>query len=392
MSQSVCVKTRHGGGNSAFTLVELLVVIAIIGVLIALLLPAVQAAREAARRMQCTNNLKQFGIALHNFHDTYDRIPNSYNDTQWLSYQRSDGSGRIDAVDVYNFWVGLLPFYEQQGIYSEITSGCSAAASASTYPSDPYAYGFIPPPWSDGYTTGEISPFGREISTLLCPSDPNARKERMAGQTAYHSYCGNIGDWMIGQDWGEWSTPRGVFRHGNRGQASLATITDGTSNTVLFAEVCPSQVGGDESVRGTIVTGVNIHGKAPANCLAVRGTGGSVSLSSGMGTSASKNHRWGDGRMPFSVFMTAMAPNSPTCVSGTACYAITASSYHSGGANAVTCDGAVRFISETIDCGDTTKWLGQDEGAAEGHQWKGPSTAGIWGAMGTPCHGEAKSL
>ena len=91
---------RHSARARGFTLVELLVVIAIIGMLIALLLPAVQAAREAARRMQCTNHLKQFGLAIHNFHDTFNALP-----------PRAVGDGRVTA------FVFLLPFQEQQSLY-----------------------------------------------------------------------------------------------------------------------------------------------------------------------------------------------------------------------------------------------------------------------------------
>src|SRR3954447_12259470 len=94
--------------RSAFTLIELLVVIAIIAVLIALLLPAVQAAREAGRRAQCTNNLKQFGIAMHNFHDTNGTLP----------YGEWSGGGTLGGKKPWMFWV--LPFLEQQALANAI--------------------------------------------------------------------------------------------------------------------------------------------------------------------------------------------------------------------------------------------------------------------------------
>lgn len=110
-----------------FTLVELLVVIAIIGVLVALLLPAVQAAREAARRMQCSNQMKQLVLATHNFHDTNNMLPALLRDPKWMNYKQSNGS-TIYWADLFNFHMSILPYCEQQSVYDEIVALCEQAA------------------------------------------------------------------------------------------------------------------------------------------------------------------------------------------------------------------------------------------------------------------------
>lgn len=114
------LRKMGGGGNLyAFTLVELLVVIAIIGILIALLLPAVQAAREAARRMQCTNNLKQIGIAMHVYHDAHKSFPPGNLHLPWMSDDDHDGNPGGVPCGMWGWPLFILPFSEQQALYSQ---------------------------------------------------------------------------------------------------------------------------------------------------------------------------------------------------------------------------------------------------------------------------------
>ena len=202
---------------------------------------------------------------------------------------------------------------------------------------------------------------------------------------------------MIGPDWGENRNKRGVFFYGNiGGRMGLEDISDGTSNTLLFSEINASKASGGDVMRKSTIVGANIHGQPVSACLAMRGQNGMVN---GSDTWAIKGRRWADARAAYTNFHAAVPPNSPSCYGlnngrseGHTCFCVSASSNHSGGVNAALCDGSVRFISETIDCGEVNQVLGYPNWKGEGHQWTGPSTQGVWGAMATPQGGETVSL
>ena len=199
------------GTKPGFTLVELLVVIAIIGVLVALLLPAVQSAREAARRTQCMNALKQIGLALHNYDDVLKRLPPAI---VFPAGQNAYDSDQMGA----NWIISILPYFEQPGLY---------AAFDLTVPiSDPV----------------NRVPRGTQISALLCPSDPNNRV-MFAGTSAAEgdnwargNYAANGHNQVLTSNSG-WNDPdlRGVM--GWNLSVRLAEITDGLSNTLMVGEV-----------------------------------------------------------------------------------------------------------------------------------------------------------
>jgi prepilin-type N-terminal cleavage/methylation domain-containing protein/prepilin-type processing-associated H-X9-DG protein len=345
--------------KKGFTLVELLVVIAIIGILIALLLPAVQAAREAARRSQCTNQMKQLGLACQNFHDVYKKFPPGSHSTYFQSLVGSQ-NGNWPRV---GYLPHLLPYIEQQPLYTQVVE-----------------YEKIANPWDTGnFPDGRPSPYKTKIQTLVCPSDglPPA-----ADDDAFTSYHCNHGDIAMNWDWWEW---RGPFGNGERGECSFADMKDGSSNTILLGEVCIGRTDGTNApVKGGIATGEAMppEGNLVA-CRARAGANGRLTgncQESNGATGWGLGRRWGDAISIYSQFFTLMPPNTPTCGDNGENWTMpTASSYHPGGVNVALGDGSVRFISDTIDAGNPA--LGITSTPPQGYT--GPSLRGIWGALGT---------
>ncbi|MDR3197614.1 MAG: DUF1559 domain-containing protein [Planctomycetaceae bacterium] len=196
-------------------MVELLVVIAIIGVLIALLLPAVQAAREAARRMQCTNHLKQLGIAMHNYHDTHHQFPTSCTDAF------NNHSGQRPGF-AWSYAIQILPFIEQGTLYETakteylLRDGVKSTDTANTL------VGYFGCPSNDIEVIGTSSRKG--TSYMVCDGDYSYR------------YINN------GPEHG-----RGVIAY--RGYSGMSDVTDGTSNTILLSERCIARVFNNANYR-----------------------------------------------------------------------------------------------------------------------------------------------
>lgn len=222
---------RDRGSRRGFTLVELLVVIAIIAILIALLLPAVQQTREAARRSQCKNNLKQLGLAIHNYHDQHSRIPPSAVNPGSTG---SNGAGRVAPGMVRNFtgYLYMLPYIDQMALYNEIDF------DRATGQADWHAIG-------GGGTQAVLE--NQIINVFRCPTDiehddphtyatQNMYTIRNAGRVSYgfvHSsteYTESANGWF----WRQLGQTRAAF--GFNDSARMADIPDGTSNTMGMIE------------------------------------------------------------------------------------------------------------------------------------------------------------
>ncbi|MDR1924711.1 MAG: DUF1559 domain-containing protein [Planctomycetaceae bacterium] len=341
----------------AFTLVELLVVIAIIGVLIALLLPAVQAAREAARRMTCSSNMRQFGIALHNYHSTFECFPGI----------GTDGHGQTGASvtnSMYSVQATLLPYMEATSLHGLIdysqapVLGGGMAANAYVYELRNVIVANIAimscPSNSIKKAKGAFN---------ICIDDTNEVSTAVPCETATGCYVVCSGDdiFRISAST-EFNCERkfetnGLFHY--HSSKNIDSITDGTSNTLAMSEACPGNGGTDHS--GTIddmqkthsvlkrLVAVNLTLKDSASYTwsdpATLATNNSGTLS----YNELRLTTWIHGN-PYTTFGTFLQPNSkvPSCNwMNHGFYG--ANSYHNNGVNALLCDGSVHFVNDSID-------------------------------------------
>jgi prepilin-type N-terminal cleavage/methylation domain-containing protein/prepilin-type processing-associated H-X9-DG protein len=283
----------------AFTLIELLVVIAIIAVLVALLLPAVQQAREAARRSQCKNNLKQLGLALHNYHDTSNQFcpsainPGSYYDTTLFPN---------NPVRNFTGYLMLLPQLEQAPLYNQINFNM-ATGSAD---------------WkgSGGGTDAQAATLGRPLPVLRCPSE-SAFQEPWAWTTGWaygiangfrvsYGFVSHTDEYGISQNYQQDGSINKAIFGGFNGAASLSDVRDGTSNTLAMIET-PFYKNGQGAYGPFFHAFVHTHMIWPTI--------------------------WGINNKSWA--------NKST-------YAWGAGSVHTGGCHALMADGSVRFLSENM--------------------------------------------
>ena len=335
-------------------------VIAIIGILIALLLPAVQAAREAARRSQCTNNLKQLGVALHTYHDTYNRFPCMGNP---LPNAGGYTSRYLSGL------VSLLSYLEQKPLYDQIAAG------------DP-ANGI--PPFGPGT---EASWAVWDVSSMVfrCPSDSGKRD---GNNQRIHNYAFSQGDDYQNMMGNNPNNTRGMF--GWQIWYSASSVSDGLSNTVAMSEHLRQGFGAMsvttartiEHTRGTAQI-PGLSGLPPSVAYTV--TDGQYFLV-GISGYHRFGSRWGRGAPMQAALNTILPPNGPcafdirTGVGWDICL-LPPSSGHPGGVNVLFGDGSVRFISQTIDTGNL--------GVVQVNTYYGPSNYGVWGALGSKAGNES---
>ena len=314
-----------------FTLIELLVVIAIIAVLIALLLPAVQAAREAARRSQCVNNLKQFGIALHNYHDVQGSLPWGHQeDDQWCDWSAH---------------VALLPYVEQTPLYNSFNFANDGNAA------NPYA---------TKNTTATYS----KVTVFLCPSDID-RIQNLFGHNNYRCNLGSSPDSIntVGQFNGPFIGADPTAKLNCR-VYGFRDVTDGLSNTAAFSERVKGLNKNTEArnvlqpsssaFQVTGVTPINIPTPYYTACLATNKA--TATLQGGQGYDSDIfgiGGSWYVGYPAHTGYNHVMPPNTWTCVSngggGSSDQgAHPASSRHPGIVNVLFCDGSVKAIKSTI--------------------------------------------
>lgn len=347
----VSVRNRKRG----FTLIELLVVIAIIAILIALLLPAVQQAREAARRTTCRNNLKQFGLAIHNYHDVYRRFPGGTTGSGCRSSSdcptATTGRHRISA------FVDLMPYYDQANLHNAYTAAPSAPWSGAAY-------------WAN------------QIAALKCPSDGNRLNGGSGGEAmTNYNFCSGDGSELMCSfdelsDGRDCTNARGIFSKQSYNQ--IRDVTDGTSNTLMMSEHA-TPLGDRDLGRVADIGGAPTD--TPANCRAQFVDGEFLPAVPINTDDGYRGARWNDGASIFTRFNTMLPPNGPSCQEADSHWAggmFPPSSRHTGGVFTCLADGSVRFINENIDTGD--------QGALE--VTSGISPYGVWGALGTMQGGE----
>ena len=317
--------------NRGFTLIELLVVITVIGILIALLLPAVQAAREAARRAQCTNNLKQIGLALANYQSALRVYP----------FGVGGGGPPSSGFNRWSAQSQLLPYLEQAALFN--------------------ALNFVGTPWlnlNPVFGPMNQTAITTKIAGFLCPTDVDRIDDPL--NTAHNNYraCAGSLPYNLKNDSPD-LTGRNNGGFWYQSAVSPGQVTDGLSMTAFFSERCLGNTAVTDPLSDYYLTNETVD-----ECR-LAGPANSPRLTDPYEWSGD---RWADGNSLYTRYNHALPPGYPSCLlGGSQDYdsqtVVTATSRHPGGVNLMTGDGSVRFVKASV-------------------------SAGVWTALGTIAGGE----
>ncbi len=300
--------------SSGFTLIEVLVVIAIIGLVVAMLLPAVQAAREASRRARCQNNLKQLGLALMNYEAAIGAFPFGVG-----------GTGVPGRVPRWSAQSQMLAYLEHVAVYNAMNVNYL--------------------PWSfEPLGSANLTAVSTQIAVFLCPSDTDLIADD--GQMGHNSYraCAGTKPYNLAVD-----SPDGTGRNDGafwfQSGIRTAMLTDGTSNTAIFSERCLGTFPKPDP-RGDYY----LTDPSPADCARAD----SATTPRAENPLEQSGGRWSDGNVCYARYQHILPPNRSSCyLGGTADndgpILTTVSSRHNGGVNLATADGSVRFVKESIN-------------------------------------------
>ena len=433
--------------RNAFTVVELLAVVAIIGILIALLLPAVQSAREGSRRTSCRNNLMNVAIGVRSYQAAFGHYPVQLHGTDGSTVQGEDNDRRL------SFLVGLLPFIDQvplaemidrqmprvnnsglgfmespyDGFGSETDETDEADENSET---DETSEAKVWPRNGPEPFEGQYQPWRTETQTFRCPSDPGYGSvgTRLVART---NYAACLGDSVLASASGPYKEVQGKFvldaKLAQQTKAAMrgafvprvatcdADVKDGISHTLLLGEIMTDSGGGSGMISSdpAVVThadDLRDHPDLVRTLDAERVEGGlprlfrsgsywdyvvdpqMTSLSTGLSPVQGRGLGWSDGMPLYTGFNTILPPNRELVLSAKRddCWGILPpSSFHQGGANFAMVDGSTRFVTDSIDAGNLhapTVYVGSSSVPGS------PSPYGVWGALGTRASGELSDV